>query len=88
MLEQNSIETFETAICIIFSANELTKEGYFFKVHPKDLKNLIDRAYQRYPSLRIDMAVVNSYMRTLSKATNAIPIVREAMEIARNRLND
>ena len=82
------MEQFENAICTVFAAHQLCKQGYFFRVVPDELNFLIDRAYQKYPGLEIDMETVNKLMLTLAGATNAIPLIKEAMTVVRTFLKD
>ena len=81
-----SKEKIEDDISLIFAANLLTKDGFFFRVVPSELNALINRAYQIYPDLCIDMEIVNHYIDTLSAAPNAITLVKNAVDTARNSL--
>ena len=82
------MEQFENAISTVFAAEQLCRQGFFFRVVPDELKSLIDRAYQKYPGLEIDMEIANAQMQTLAGATNAVSLVKEAMTVVRTFLKD
>ena len=80
-------ETFDEAVCILFAAHKLAMEhGYYFHEDPRTLADLVDRSYKRYTDLDIDMKMADDYMLTLASATNAIPIVRDAVTKVRKYL--
>lgn len=72
-------EQFSEAIAILYAAQRLTKQGYFFKILPDQISTILELTYENYPDeLQLDDEVIQSLEETLSTDANRITLVKTA----------
>ena len=72
-------EQFSEAIATLYAAQRLIKQGYFFRILPDQISNILDITYEMYPDeLNLDDEVIQALQETLATATNSVRLVMNA----------